>query len=297
MPAPTRVKVACFGSLNRDVTVRLPRFPRPDETLVGTSVTEFRGGKGFNQAIAASRLGADTTMIGAVGDDAAGADLLAALSAQGIDHTLVNTVAGVGTGTAVPLVTDTGEVSIIIVSGANGTVTAAWAQRAAEAIAAADVLVLQGEVDFEASARAAEIARDAGTTVVVNTAPVGEGTTLLFELADIIVANADEAEVLALEPDPGVVITMGALGARAGDVAVPAFPAQVVDPTGAGDSFCAALAVRLAEGADLVDAVRFACAAGALAVAVEGAEPSLPHRAAVDELLAAYPVESSETGS
>src|SRR6266508_5758487 len=140
------VSIACFGSLNRDLTVFLPRFPRPDETLVGHSVTEFRGGKGFNQAMAAARLGAAATMIGAVGNDAAGDGLIAALAGQGVNHFFVERTDG-ATGTAVPLVVDDGTVSIVIVPGANATVSADLADRAAEAIAAADVLLLQGEVD------------------------------------------------------------------------------------------------------------------------------------------------------
>lgn len=282
------VALACFGSLNRDLTVRLPRLPRPDETLRASAMQEFRGGKGFNQAVAAARLGATTTMIGAVGDDAAGDDLLGALAASGINATFVERVAGTATGTALPLVTDDGEVSIIIVPGANATVTPELADRAGELIAAADVLVLQGEVAAEASMRAASLARDAQTLVVVNTAPVGEGTRALLARADVVVANAEEAAALDLHPGAGVVLTLGARGAQVGDVTVPAFPATVVDPTGAGDAFCAALAVALAEGADPshpVEAVRFAAAAGACAVEVAGAEPSLPTRAAVERRL------------
>ncbi len=286
MAAP--VTVACFGSLNRDLTVTVPRFPRPDETLVGRSVTEFWGGKGFNQAVAAARLGAATTMIGAVGDDAAGAGLLAALAAEGVDHRFVEPLAGVATGTAVPLVTDGGEVAIIIVPGANGCVGIELAERAAGTIAAADVLLVQGEIAPQATARAATLARAAGTTVVCNPAPASEALHAVLPLADLVVVNADEAATFGLAAGPGVVVSLGAHGAKAeGGLAVPAFPVppeRVVDPTGAGDSFVAALAVARAEGRPLADAVRFACAAGACAVQVAGAEPSLPRRAAVEAL-------------
>jgi ribokinase len=173
------------------------------------------------------------------------------------------------------------------VPGANGTVGAELAERAADAITAADVLLLQGEVAPDASARAAAIARDAGVTVIVNTAPVSEGTDLVLAHASVVVANLEEARTLNLVAGETVVITHGAAGAEVAGVIVPAFPATVVDPTGAGDAFCGALAVALGEGRDLVAAVRFANAAGACAVAVAGAEPSLPTRAAVEAVLAA----------
>lgn len=279
------VSIACFGSLNRDLTVFVPRFPRPDETLVGHSVTEFRGGKGFNQAMVAARMGAAATMIGAVGRDPAGDGLIDALAGQGVNHFFVERADDVATGTAVPLVSDDGTVSIVIVPGANATVSTELADRAAEAIAAADVLLLQGEVDVNASARAAAIAREADVFVIVNPAPVGTGTRLLLPHANLVVANREEAAALELAPSATMIITMGGDGALVDDVTVPAFAVDVVDPTGAGDTFCGALAVALAEGAELLEAVRFANAAGACAVQVAGAEPSLPTRVRVDELM------------
>jgi ribokinase len=123
------IHVGVFGSLNHDVTVTLPRFPRPDETLVCHAVAEYCGGKGFNQAVAAARLGARCAMVGAVGTDAAGDLLVGHLLAHGIDHTYVARC-DAHTGTAIPLVTDDGEVSILIVAGANSRVSPADADRA-----------------------------------------------------------------------------------------------------------------------------------------------------------------------
>jgi ribokinase len=273
-----------MGSLNHDIAIRLPRFPRPDETLVAHDVAEFRGGKGYNQATAAARLGAAVAMIGCVGDDGAGALLRTGLQASGIDQRRVHTVAA-HTGMAVPLITDDGEVAIVIVAGANALVDTAIVDAAVGAFAGADVLLLQGEVPISASMRAAELARAAGALVVVNPAPVSAESDKLVRVADLIVVNRDEAATLGLEPTDRVVVTLGAGGVLVGATNVPAFAVDVVDPTGAGDAFCAALAVAVAEGNDLVAAARFGAAAGACAVRRLGAEPGLPTRAEVTAML------------
>jgi ribokinase len=277
----TTCSVVVVGSLNHDVAIRLARFPRPDETLVAHDVAEFRGGKGYNQATASARLGAAVAMIGCVGEDGAGDLLRAGMQASGIDQTGVHTVPA-HTGMAVPLITDDGEVAIVIVAGANALLDAAIVDASAAAFTDADVLLLQGEVPIGASARAAGLARAAGARVVVNPAPVGADSNALVELADLVVVNRDEAASLDLKPSDHVVMTLGAGGVLVRDTHVPAFEVEVVDPTGAGDAFCAALAVALAEGSDLVAAARFGAAAGACAVRRLGAEPGLPTR---DEVL------------
>jgi ribokinase len=190
------------------------------------------------------------------------------------------------TGMAVPLITDDGEVAIVIVAGANALLDAAIVDAAAAAFSDADVLLLQGEVPIGASVRAAELARAAGARVVVNPAPVGADSNALVELADLVVVNREEATSLGLEPTDRVVLTLGAGGVLVGDTHVPAFAVDVVDPTGAGDAFCAALAVAVAEGNDLVTAARFGAAAGACAVRRLGAEPGLPTRDEVTAMLA-----------
>jgi ribokinase len=278
------VRIACFGSMNHDLTLWVPHPPAPDETIRAHRVAEFLGGKGANQAVAARRLGADVSMIGRVGDDASGVRILDDLGAEGIDTRHVHVTPGL-TGRAVPIVSDDGQVSIIIVAGANGAVGRADADDAAEEIAGSDVLLLQGEVGASASGRAAEIAREAGRIVVFNPAPVPDRSDLVLEHHPIIVANSHEALEMRLESSEDVIVTLGSAGVQIGATRVSAFPTEVIDPTGAGDAFCAAMAVALAEGAEIVEACRFGAAAGALAVGVAGAVPSMPTRARVDAVI------------
>lgn len=282
------VKVVSFGSLNYDLSIWIDRLPGPDETLRAQKMEAFSGGKGANQATAAARLGADTHMVGCVGDDDRGRWLLDVLNDSGVDTSLVR-IADEPTGTAVPLISPA-DVSIVIVAGANASTGVADAEAAAAVIAAADVLLLQGEVGAAGARRAAQAAKSGGTTVVFNPAPVDPFLAeAVVPLADVLVVNrAEQTQIDAIGPDTSqcvIVITLGGRGAQLDDVLVPSFPAEVVDPTGAGDAFCGALGVALAEERPLIDAVRFANAAGALAVQTPGAQPSMPTRAAVNALV------------
>jgi len=282
-----RPRVVCVGSLNHDITVWVPRRPRPDETIHGDRVAEFRGGKGANQIVAAARLGADTSMIGCVGEDPRGDFLLAGLDADGVDRTGVLRVPDP---TGVALITiDPDDVSIIVVAGANAALTPSMVERSAGTIGSADVLLLQGEVSAAASEAAARVARSGGTRVVFNPAPFNEVAPAVVPLADVVIVNREEARLLGEVAVETVVTTLGGGGSEVshrGEVtAVPGFGATVVDPTGAGDCFAAALAVSLAEGADPVEAARFANAAGACAVEVAGAQPSMPTREMVEARL------------
>jgi ribokinase len=284
MPGEEPLVIVCFGSLNQDLAVRMAHLPAADETVLATGDATFRGGKGHNQALAAARLGAPVAMVGYVGDDDAGRWLRDGLAAGGVDVSHLRAVPG-RTGTALCLLDDQGQVSIVVVPGANAVLDVAAADAAADVLGRAGVLLLQGEVAVSASLRAAQLAHDGGAVVVVNPAPVPDGAESLLDLADVVVVNRPEAAALGIEPSDRVVVTLGADGVAVAEEAVPAFPAQAVDPTGAGDSFVAALAVALHEGADLVEAARFGAAAGACAVEVAGAEPSLPTRAAVEARL------------
>lgn len=282
------MKVVSFGSLNYDLSIWLDRLPGPDETLRAQRMEAFSGGKGANQATAAARLGATAHMVGCVGGDDRGRWLLEVLNGNGVDTSHVR-VTEEPTGTAVPLITSA-DVSIVIVAGANASTGIADADAAAQAIAAADVLLLQGEVGAAGARRAAQAARSGETTVVFNPAPVDPFLVeAVVPLTDILVMNrAEQAQVAAIGPETGqceTVITLGSRGAQVGEVVVPPFPAEVVDPTGAGDAFCGAMGVALAEGRPLIEAVRFANAAGSLAVATPGAQPSMPTRTAVESLL------------
>lgn len=296
-------RIVCVGALVADLTFWAPRRPEPGETLLGTRFEEFLGGKGFNQAVAAARLGAEVAMVGAIGRDAYGDRFLAALSDEGIDAAGVARV-GEGTGVGQPLVTDDGEVAIVGIPRANGHVSGAAVETARGAIAMADALMVQCEVPVEASVRAARLAREHGAAVVVNPAPAGPDGVPLAELADLLIVNEVEAAMLvgaspstdgragaAVSERFGcpVVVTLGARGALLHDAGtsthVEAHQVESVDPTGAGDAFVAAFTVATAEGRPARSALEFASAAGACAVQVAGAEPSMPRRDRVEQML------------
>jgi len=299
-------RVVVVGSANLDLGVGVRHLPAPGETVLGDDVASGPGGKGANQAVAARRLGADTLFFGAVGDDPFGADVHAALHREGVglDHLAV--LPGVPTGVALIVVDRAGENTIVVAPGANARVPAPDALPAA--LTPGSVLVLQLEIPLATCLAAARHARRAGATVVLNAAPLPapvppELTTLLREV-DVLVLNEGEARSLdgtaADWPDltrrlrglgpAACVVTLGAEGAAYADATgtgvQPAFHAEVVDTTGAGDSFCGALAASLAQGHDLRSAVRRGCAAGALATARMGAQPALPTAADLDRFLA-----------
>ncbi|MDO8390122.1 MAG: ribokinase [Actinomycetota bacterium] len=279
--------VCVVGSANLDLVARVQRLPGPGETVGGSSYAEYPGGKGLNQAVAAARAGARVALVGAVGDDSAGTVLLAVMAADGID------AAGVGrvsepTGRALIGVSASGENSIIVVPGANGTVTG-------DDVPAAKVVLAQLEVPLHAVEGALLAARAAGASTVLNPAPARPLDESLLRLCDVVVPNEHEvqllggaAHLLALGAR-AVIVTLGGDGAdlhtATGVVHVPPFRVTPIDTTAAGDSFCGALCARLAAGDELPVAMRFAAAAGALCTTVAGAVPSIPHRAAIEALL------------
>lgn len=296
-------RIAVVGSLNADVTLWVARRPSPDETLHAERIAWFRGGKGANQAVAAARLGAEVVMVGRIGDDEQGQWLCSGLEAEGIDCRHVASV-DVATGLAV-ITVDPDDVSIVVAAGANASLDAAGVQAAAAEIAAADALLLQGEVSAEAARAAAEIAREHGVIVVLNPAPYNDVAAAAVPLADVVIVNRAESEQLRADPAavrlrPGAVLveTRGAAGcvvrtwdARepalgsqdAHGTMVPAPPATVRDATGAGDAFAGAFAVGMASGASPLEAARLAVRAGAWAVSVDGAQPSLPTTAQLQD--------------
>ena len=297
-------KVVVVGSFNMDLVVKAGRRPQTGETLMGEEFGMFIGGKGSNQAIAAARLGADVTMIGRLGTDLFGDTLMAAHAEESICTDYVIRDTEVGTGVASISIDTDGDNSIVLVPQANMRLTVADIERASESIAAADVLLLQLEVPITASQRAAEIAKSNGATVVLNPAPAQELPDDFLTQVDILTPNEVETESLSgvqvstaadaeraakVLLDKGlsaVILTLGERGALllTPDLTrqVPAYTVEVVDTTAAGDAFCGALATGLAQGENLVDAVAFANAAGALAVTVLGAAPSMPAAAQVE---------------
>jgi len=285
--------VAVVGSLNLDLVVRVAELPGPGETVTGGDLFRNPGGKGANQAVAAARLGRRVAMIGCVGDDEAGRDLLASLAGDGVDSTRVRVVDGVPSGTAFITVSEDGENQIVVSPGANARLTPGDVAAAEAALAAAAVTLLQLEIPLEAVAAAA---RTAGGLVVLNPAPVRPLLAELLERVDVLVPNRVELGQLAGGPAPrtiseavrlagrlaarAVVVTLGADGALVvedGQAShVPAVPVQPVDTTAAGDAFCGGLADALAAGAGLGDAARRAVRVAAAACLREGAQASLP---------------------
>ncbi|MBX3098054.1 MAG: ribokinase [Salinibacterium sp.] len=288
MPA----SVVIVGSANIDQVFRVTAIPAPGETVLSHGVSTALGGKGQNQAVAAVRAGASTAFVGAVGDDAFGNSIRAGLEADGIDAEGVRAV-DAPTGTALIAVDDSGENTIIVEAGANALLSLRDGDAAT--IAGADVLVMQLEIPLTTVTAAATVARAAGTRVLLNAAPIQELPADLLALVDILIVNEHEGAFLARDGDvaalaPVVIVTLGAAGAvayEAGNdaVRIAAPVVSAVDATGAGDTFCGALAARLADGAPLDESVRFAVAAGSLSVQKHGAVPSIPTRAEIEAAL------------
>lgn len=295
-------RLCVVGSCNLDLTFRVARLPRPGETIAATGLQQGFGGKGANQAVAAAVLGAEVTLIARVGDDAFGRQSLDNFRARGVDTTFVRTDASQPTGMASIAVAETGENCILVVAGANGTVTADDVRAAASVIAQADAVLCQLETPVEAALEAFRIARSAGVRTILNPAPAMPLPEQLMRLTDLCVPNETELELLtgmsgAIEPAArslqalgprAVVVTLGAAGALVLDDRVDTvapWRVAAVDPTGAGDVFLAALAIRMAEGRSLRDAVRWANAAAAVSVTRPGTQSAAPTRAEVERLL------------
>ncbi|MCC7365080.1 MAG: ribokinase [Dehalococcoidia bacterium] len=298
------MEIAVLGSCTMDLVFRMPRMPAAGETLFADHCELLPGGKGLNQAIAVTRLGATARLIGRVGDDVFGRELCQALRADGVDTAHVAVVPGAKSGIAAPVVTPGGDNRIFAAPGANLEVDLAQIEAARHAIEGARALLLQFEAPMEANLAAARIARAAGARVILNAAPIVPHPPELLALADVLVVNEVEAAMLApghdsdleraralLDRGPGTIIVTtgpdGAIAATAeGIVAVPAFAVTPVDTVGAGDAFCGALTVALSEGQPLEDALRFANVAAAISVTRAGAAPALARREEVVELLA-----------
>lgn len=304
-------KVTVLGSANVDLVIRAERMPNRGETLIGDAFDIFTGGKGFNQATAAARLGAEVTLIGRIGDDPFADVLRSAIESEQIDSQFVKTDAESGTGIATIVVEPDGDNSIIVVPRANMRTTPADIDEAKDCIANADVLLLQLETPIDASERAVEIAKASGTIVILDPAPARPLPSSLLSQVDILTPNATEAALLsghavntleagvvtakalqtqiAKDGHSAVVLTLGEQGVLlctpTQSTHIPAISVDAVDTTGAGDAFSGALATALASGDDLSEAARFATAAGAAAVTVLGATPSMPTRSKIEAIL------------
>ncbi|MGW9439520.1 ribokinase [Streptomyces sp. NPDC055607] len=289
--------IVVLGSTNMDLVAYVPRAPALGETVTGRSFRTVPGGKGANQAVAAARAGAEVAMIGAVGTDGFGARLRATLEHCAVDTDLLRTVEG-ASGTAHIVVDDEGGNAIVVVPGANGTVTSLTHGDEA-LIGTADSLLLQLELPLPVVVEGATAARRHGVRTVLTPSPAQPLPPELLAFTDLLVPNEHEAAALTGRTDPRaaaeallrdvpeVVITLGAAGslyaARGADpVTVPARRVRAVDTTGAGDTFVGALAVALGEGRPAPEALAWAQTAAALSVRREGASISMPYRVDIE---------------
>lgn len=301
------MNIIVFGSINLDLVTRTHRLPKPGETLAGISFFTASGGKGANQAVAAAKLGMTTWMIGRVGGDSFGQELLEGLQQSGVkcDRILIDKTTSSGIATIA--VEDTGENTIIIVPGANAGINESDCDRLTDLLPDAAALLLQLEIPLPSVLAAAKKAQDAGVPVILDPAPARELPPELYSLIDIITPNETELSILtgiavrdvetAQEAITelqrrGVRTAIATLGAKGVVCAteeeqffVPAFEVEAVDTVAAGDAFNGALAVAIAQGLPLPEAVKWGAAAGALTVTKPGAQSALPSRLTFDTFL------------
>ena len=296
-------KIVVAGSFNADLVTYMQRMPRPGETVHGDTFATGAGGKGSNQAVAAARLGADVTFIGRVGNDVFAELAYEIWDAEGVNRDYVKRDDEVATGVAPILVDSSGENMIVVVLGANLRLQESDIDAARAAISQADMLVVQREINLDIVPYVLRSARECGVKTMLNPAPAEGTASEMIALADYVTPNEIELETLSGGMPNDVttaaralltrgaqtaVVTLGAQGARIvtmeDSIIVPTFGVDVVDTTGAGDTFTAGLAVGISEGMALEQAVRFANAAAALCVTKPGAADSAPYRADVDAL-------------
>ncbi|WP_353949117.1 ribokinase [Sporolactobacillus sp. Y61] len=299
-------RVMVLGSINVDTTLHLDHLPHPGETIFARQKTWAGGGKGANQAIAASRLGAQISFMGKVGEDSHGKAMIEALNKEGIDTSRIR-ISEQGTGEACILLDPAGQNSIIVHPGANQDIRSEDIDRLLSGMADYDLLMTQFETPVAAAVRAFRMAKERHVLTVLNPAPALESVDPeLYQLTDLIIPNETESEALtgikitneasmkrstAFFTEKGVgaaVITLGAEGAyydlpEKGSGIIPAHKVRVVDTTAAGDTFIGALSTRLNRNlSNLAEAVAYANVAASLTVQQLGAQPSIPARKAVE---------------
>jgi ribokinase len=286
-----------LGSVNLDLVLRVAELPAKGETVLSRSSSSGLGGKGANQAVAAARAGAEVAFLGAVGSDENGSRLIEKLVGQGVGVDRIHRADGVSSGMAVVMVSAQGENQIVVVSGANEAVDAGYAESVRDAIAAADVLVLQGELPSSPEPAAIAAARSAGTRIVVNLAPVRDLGDDLAEADPLVVNEIEAGQLIGAELSGpadveaaaellraaarSVVVTIGAQGAvlvtRDEVTHIPAVAVtDVRDTTGAGDALVGVLAAALAQGVGLAEATAFGVRAASRSVTVEGVSEQYP---------------------
>jgi ribokinase len=298
-------EIVVIGSLNMDLSIRVPRIPLPGETISGENLVTSAGGKGANQAAACANLGSQVTMIGAVGQDDFGRRMKEGLRKVGINVSFIQENPGVPSGTAMIMVDAAGENVIVLSAGANSYVVID--RNAEELIRNAKILLLQLEIPTGIVFRSIEIANDAGVPVLLNPAPAIALPNEIYSRVDYLIPNEIEASILSgvevkdiasaekaagILLDRGVktvIITLGANGAflASGNNrhAIPAMKINPVDTTGAGDAFIGGFATAIVEGKPLEEALHYATAAGALAATKAGAQSSLPSRQELEQFV------------
>jgi len=301
-------RIAVIGSLNMDLVVRAPRIPKPGETIIGThDLQMIPGGKGANQAYCSAKLGAEVAMIGRVGDDIFGEQLVNNLNKAGVNtHYIIQDIEA-STGIAMIVVDESGQNSIVVSPGANGRVAPSDISHAEAVFLSANLILLQLEIPLPTVIEAAQLAKKHGVKVLLNPAPAQKLPNELLSLIDIMIPNETEAAILSeydVSTDNGIkqaaaklhqsgiktiIMTRGSQGASLITenkiTHFPAFPIKAVDTTGAGDAFVGSFAVAFAEGKSITSAIMFGNAAGALATIKPGAQPSMPSRDDLDKLL------------
>ncbi len=304
MVSMTRPKIVVLGSFNADLVMYVDRLPAPGETISGRHFATGPGGKGSNQAVAAARLDGDVTFVGRVGIDSFANIGFELWQKEGVKSDYVSRDSTRATGIASIAVEESGENIIMVALGANLAVTHGDIDAAAAVIESADVLMVQLETNLDAVEYALRAAKKAGVITILNPAPAVPLPTNMLALADYLTPNQTELQTLTGNqglsvPDAArsllssekqtVVVTLGSQGAawfrRAGQGSSSAYKVNVMDAVGAGDAFNAGLAVALAEGMELPEALAFAGAAAAVSVTRPGAAASMPYRNEVDELL------------
>lgn len=297
--------IIVVGSLNADLVVRSPRFPQPGETISGSDLLTIPGGKGANQAVAAARQGASVAMVGRVGKDSFGPELIHNLQKNHVDATGVLMDAGTASGTAIIVVDANGQNSIVLSPGGNGRITPA--DMDAVDFSGYKLLLLQHEIPLDTVLSAAKHAKKSGVRVVLNPAPAYALPDELISLPDFILPNETELSLLTNQPvtdvasaesaakmllergAQNVIVTLGSKGAlivsREQVTHVDTYKVDVVDTTAAGDAFIGGFAFALLQNKSLEEAVRYGCACGALATTKLGAQPSLPTREEVERFL------------
>lgn len=301
-------KLCVLGSINVDHVIQVPYFPKPGETLIGKNYQIAYGGKGANQAVAAARSGAKVSFIGAIGDDSIGEIMKASFANDGINVSAISTIDNQSTGLALIQVSASGENSIVISAGANADLDIEKVQQSQGIIQQSDCLLMQLESPLASITLAAQLAKQAGTTVVLNPAPAQQLPETLLSLVDIITPNETETEILTgitVVDQPSaqqaanyfhqlgintVLITLGAKGVFISEQGngniIAGFEVNATDTTAAGDTFNGAFLTALLEGKSKMNAIRFANAAAALSVTRQGAQSAIPYRQETDNFLA-----------